>query len=381
VTRVVLAPFKVASSANAGGHFWVYAQYADALQRLGCEVWWLEELPADAPAEVAQSQVATLLDRLRPFGLEERAILYRLPGDGPGAGQDPAYLTMPAERAERLFRNCELLVNFHYEMVPGMLARFTRTALVDIDPGLLQLWWGGGQLQVHRHDVYFSIGEKLGAVPGQPGVEWLHTRPAVSLDLWPYRYDPECSRVTSISSWRTRSYVLVDGSWLDSNKRAAYLDFVDVPRRVARPMEIATWLGEGEERDRALLEEHGWVVRDVGAVAGDPGAYQAYIQGSRAEFGCAKPAYVILGNAWVSDRTACYLASGKPAVVQYTGPSDYLPDGLGLLRFSTPEEATAGLAEMDAHYERHCRAAREIAEQCFSAQDVVTRLLHRALAR
>jgi hypothetical protein len=288
---------------------------------------------------------------------------------------------MSAARAERLFRDSELLVNFHYEMVPGMLARFPRTALVDIDPGLLQLWWGGGQLQVHRHDVYFSIGEKLGAVPGQPGVEWLHTRPAVSLDLWPYRYDPECSRVTSISSWRTRSYVLVDGSWLDSNKRAAYLDFVDVPRRVARPMEIATWLGEGEERDRALLEEHGWVVRDVGAVAGDPGAYQAYIQGSRAEFGCAKPAYVMLGNAWVSDRTACYLASGKPAVVQYTGPSDYLPDGLGLLRFSTPEEATAGLAEMDAHYERHCRAAREIAEHCFSAQDVVTRLLHRALAR
>lgn len=376
MTRVVLAPFRVASSPVAGGHFWVYAQYADALLRLGCDVWWLEELPPDVTPEATQSQVATLLERLAPMGMAERVILYQPPANGVG---DPVYLTVPAERAERLIRGSDLLVNFHYEMPQGMLGRFARTALVDIDPGLLQLWWSSGQLHVQPHDVYFSIGENLGPVPGEPEATWVHTRPAVSLDLWPYHYDPGCSRITSISSWRTASYVLVDGSWLDSNKRAAYLQYVDVARRVARPMEIATWLGDGEERDRELLERHGWAVRDVGEAVGDPRAYQAYIQGSRAEFGCAKPAYVLFGNAWVSDRTVCYLASGKPAVVQHTGPSDYLPDGLGLLRFSTPEEAAAGLAEVDAHYGRHCRAAREVAEQYFSADGVVRRLLHQAL--
>jgi hypothetical protein len=328
---------------------------------------------------VTESQVATLLDRLRPLGLEERAILYQWRSDHGDAGQDPMYLTVPADRAERILRDAELLVNFHYEMAPGMLARFRRTALVDIDPGLLQQWWGSGLLQVHRHDVYFSIGEKVGAVPGEPTAEWVRSRPAVSLDLWPYRYDPGCSAFTSISSWRDGNWVLLNGSWFDTSKRAAYLGFVDLPQRVSRPMEIATWLGEGEERDRGLLEHHAWEVRDVGEVARDPGAYQAYIQGSRAEFGCAKPAYVVLGNAWVSDRTTCYLASGKPAVVQYTGPSDYLPDGLGLIRFSTPEEAAAGLAEVDAHYEAHCRAAREIAEHYFSAREIVTRMLHQAL--
>jgi hypothetical protein len=379
VSRIVLAPFRVASSPVAGGHFWVYAQYADALRRLGCDVWWLEELPARAATHMTDSHVARLLERLEPLGLAEQAILYQLPADGSSTAQEPSYLTVPADRAEHVFAASDLLVNFHYAMDPGMLARFRRTALVDIDPGLLQMWWGGGHLQVHRHDVYFSIGEKVGAVPGEPTAEWVRSRPAVSLDLWPYRYDPGCTRVTSVSSWRDGSKVLLDGSWLDSSKRASYLDFVEVPRRVTRPMEIATWLGEGEEQDRRLLEGHAWVVRSVDEVAGDPASYQAYIQGSRAEFGCAKLAYVRLGNAWLSDRTACYLASGKPAVVQYTGPSDYLPDGLGLIRFTSAEEAAAGLADVDAHYERHCRAAREIAETFFSATEVVTRMLHQAL--
>lgn len=151
MTRVVVAPFRVASSAIAGGHFWVYAQYADALRRLGCDVWWLEELPGGT-TQATQAQVATLLDRLEPLGLAERAILYQRPADrrgaghdpgagqDPAAGQDPTYLTLGAERAERVLRDSDLLINFHYEMPASMLARFRRTALVDIDPGLLQLW-------------------------------------------------------------------------------------------------------------------------------------------------------------------------------------------------------------------------------------------------
>ena len=377
MTRVVLAPFRVAHYPNMGGHFWAYVQYAEALRRLGCDVWWLEELPP-AAAGASDTRAAALLERLAPFGLAERVILYQTSAPV-GGRQDPTFLTMAAARAERVLAQSDLLLNFHYEMAPAMLARFRRTALVDIDPGLLQLWWSTAELQVGPHDVYFSIGEHLGDVDGVPGAKWVHTRPAVALELWPYRFDPGCMRVTSISSWRSRSYVLVNGSMLDTNKCAAFIEFLDLPRRVGLPMEIATVIGADEEGDRRMLREHGWVVHEAASVIGDPAAYQSFIQGSRAEFGCAKPAYVTFGNAWVSDRTACYLASGKPAVVQYTGPSDYLPDGLGLIRFSTLEEAVDGLAEVDAHYERHCRAAREVAEECFSARQVVTRLLHHAL--
>ena len=376
MTRVVVGAYRVAPVPWAAGHFWMYAQYLDGLRRLGCDVWWLEELPAGAGTALEKARVETLRERLRPLGLADRMLLYRW-GD-PGA-QDPTYLTCSARQAEQVLAGTELLLNFHYEMRPALLTRFRRTALVDIDPGMLQLWWRQGHLRIHRHDRYFTIGEHLdGSVPG---VTWTHTAPAVSLALWPCRYEPASEAFTSVSSWRTGAYVDLtgDGTMLDSNKRVSYLELADLPRRAGQRLELASVLGPGEEEDRSLLEDRGWRVRDSTVAVRTPEAYQRYIQRSRGELGCAKPAYVLLGNAWLSDRTVCYLATGKPAVVQDTGPSSYLPDGCGLLRFSTVDEAAAALAEVDAHYERHCRAAREIAEACFSATDAVTRILRRAL--
>jgi hypothetical protein len=376
VTLVVVGAYRVTPVPWAAGHFWMYAQYLDGLRRFGCDVWWLEELPAGAGTAVDEARIESLRERLRPLGLADRILLYRW-GDDPGA-QDPTYLTSSARRAEQVLTRAELLLNFHYEMRPALLARFRRTALVDIDPGMLQLWWRQGHLRIHEHDRYFSIGEHLGG--SVPGVTWVHTAPPVSLDLWPYRYDPASEAFTSVSSWRTGAYVALDGrTMLDSNKRVSYLDFADLPRRTEQPLELASVLGAGEEEDRSLLEGHGWRVLDSTVAFRTPETYQRYIQRSRGELGCAKPAYVLLRNAWVSDRTVCYLASGKPAVVQDTGPSSYLPDGCGLLRFSTVDEAAAALDEVAAHYEQHCRAAREIAEACFSAIGVVTRLLGQAL--
>ena len=373
MTRVVIGAYRVARRARAAGHFWMYAQYVDGLRRLGCDVWWLEELPATGDRAVDRDRVETLRARLRPLGLADKVLLYRWERE-----DTPTYLTCSARQTEQVFAGTDLLLNFHYEMAAAMLARFRRTALVDIDPGMLQLWWRQGHLRIHEHDRYFTIGEHLD--DSVPGVTWTHTAPAVSLDLWPYRYDPACEWFTSVSSWRTYAYVaLGDGTMLDSNKRVSYLDYADLPRRTRQRLELASTLGPGEEADRGLLEENGWRVRDSTVAVRTPETYQRYIQRSRGELGCAKPAYVLLRNAWVSDRTVCYLATGKPAVVQDTGPSSYLPDGCGLLRFSTVDEAAAALAEVDAHYERHCRAAREIAEACFSATDVVTRIVRRAL--
>jgi len=374
VTRVVIGAARVASVPWAAGHFWMYAQYVDGLRRLGCDVWWLEELPAGAGRAVDEARIETLRARLRPLGLADKVLLYQWERE-----DAPTYLTCSARHTDRVFAGTDLLLNFHYEMAAALLARFRRTALVDIDPGMLQLWWRQGHLRIHEHDRYFTIGEHLD--DSVPGVTWTHTAPAVSLELWPYHYDPASEAFTSVSSWRTRAYVDLhgDGSMLDSEKRVSYLEFADLPRRAGRRLELASALGQGEEVDRSLLEEHGWRVRDSTVAVRTPEAYQRYIQRSRGELGCAKPAYVLLRNAWLSDRTVCYLATGKPAVVQDTGPSSYLPDGCGLLRFSTVDEAVAALAEVDAHYERHCRAAREIAEECFSATDAVTRILRRAL--
>ena len=107
--------------------------------------------------------------------------------------------------------------------------------------------------------------------------------------------------------------------------------------------------------------------------------YRAYIQKSRGEFSCAKPSCMKFQNAWISDRTLCYLASGKPAVVQNTGPSSFLPNGEGLFRFSTMEEAVAAFSAINADYERHCRAARAVAEAYFDAKQVLADMLNAAL--
>jgi len=109
--------------------------------------------------------------------------------------------------------------------------------------------------------------------------------------------------------------------------------------------------------------------------------YQSYIRGSRGEFSCAKPSAIRSQNAWISDRTVCYLASGKPAVVQNTGPSSYLPNGEGLFRFSTIAEAAAALAAVNADYERHCRAARSFAEAYFDAGKIIETILDAAFSR
>jgi hypothetical protein len=164
---------------------------------------------------------------------------------------------------------------------------------------------------------------------------------------------------------------------VDNNKRSAFLRFAELPRHTSVPLELALLLdrqSEADDQDREFLTENGWHVRHAHDVAGTPQDYQAYIRASRGEFSCAKASCMLFQNAWISDRTLCYLATGRPAVVENTGPSSILPSGLGLLRFSTLEEAAAGLGEVTSNYAKHARAARELAE-FFDARRVAETIL------
>jgi hypothetical protein len=144
-------------------------------------------------------------------------------------------------------------------------------------------------------------------------------------------------------------------------------------------MELALCLGGHESDERDSLQARGWHVRDSYEVASCPNDYQHYIQQSFGEFSCAKPSCKRLQNAWISDRTICYLASGKPAVVEHTGLSRYLPDADGLFRFRSFDEAVAAIRTIVADYEGQCRKARALAEQCFDAAKVAAAILERAL--
>jgi hypothetical protein len=285
-----------------------------------------------------------------------------------------------------VLRGADLVLNFHYAIDPRVLAWARRTALVDIDPGLLQFWMSTGQLAVPPHDLYLTTSETVGTPAARVpdcGLRWIHTRPPVCLELWPFTYDPGAEAFTTVSTWSSTNWLKLteDGKTVlrENTKRVSFLRFVELPRHTRQPLELALYLVDDDAEDRARLEHHGWRVRDSRKFAGSPEAYQSYVQRSRGEFSCAKPSYVEFQSAWISDRTLCYLASGKPVVVQHTGPSSILPHGEGMFRFTSLDEAAQALATINADYARHCRAAREIAEAQFDSKRVLETVLNAAL--
>jgi glycosyltransferase involved in cell wall biosynthesis len=159
----------------------------------------------------------------------------------------------------------------------------------------------------------------------------------------------------------------------------SFLAFAELPRLTTQPLELAVYMAAGDTEDQRTMERHGWRLRPSVEVSRTPEMYRSYIQGSRGEISCVKPSYIKLQNGWISDRSLCYLASGKPVVVQQTGLSSYLPTGEGIFEFSTAAEAAEALTAVNADYEKHCRSAREIAETYFDAQQTAKKILEVAL--
>jgi hypothetical protein len=380
---VVIAAYSVSTFPEGGGHFWVYLQYVLGLRQLGYEVYWLEGFQTKGRTEQEAAALATFRARMAQYGLADRFILYMTHSKTPTPEAPTEYLNRTRAEAEEIFDRADLLLNFHYAISPGLLARFRRTALVDIDPGLLQFWLSHGQITVPRHDCYFTIGENVGR-PGSRipdcGLEWIPIRPVVCLERWPYRFDEHCEAFTTVSIWDSGDWIVSEKETYENTKRVAFLEFAGLPGRTRQPLELALFLRRDHElAEKIELERRGWRIQHSREVAGTPEKYQAYIQQSRGEFSCAKRSCREFQNAWVSDRTVCYLASGKPVVVQDTGSSSFLPNGEGMFRFTTLEQAIRAFETINADYERHCRAARQLAETYFDAKQIIGIILNRAL--
>jgi len=183
---------------------------------------------------------------------------------------------------------------------------------------------------------------------------------------------------TTVTHWWGSRFEF-GGQVINEEKHVSFLEYKELPSRICASLELAICLGEHYDDWRARLEPLGWQVRQAWDVSATPDQYRAYIQQSRGEFSCAKPACMTLANAWVSDRTLCYLASGKPAVVQHTGDSRVLPDAGGLFRFRNMDEAVQAFSAVESDYERHARLARQLTEEHFNGCDVVARVLEQAL--
>jgi hypothetical protein len=196
----------------------------------------------------------------------------------------------------------------------------------------------------------------------------------VDLPEWPVQSD-RGTRFTSVASWRGAFGPLeYEGRTLGLRVHE-FRRFFELPERAPAELEVALDIDDAETKDLDELRRHSWDLADPRAVAGDPWRYRDYIQRSEGELMVAKNLYVETHSGWFSDRSACYLASGRPVLVQDTGLEGLLPTGEGLVTFSTLEEAVAGAEEITGDYERHSRAAREIAEEHFAAERVLPRML------
>jgi hypothetical protein len=365
--RLIVVAGALAQGSGRGGHCWVFGQWFLGLRRLGFDVFFVDYESPDAP--LAPEDRRRLAQTLERFEMSDSYAL--LTPTGSSAGWS---------RAETLdvARRSELLVNvMGFVRDEELLAAAQRRVFLDIDPGYGQMWRELGLADVLAgHDDFVTIGENVGTeacdVPAA-GVRWHTTRQPVVLTHWPRTRGG--TAWTTVASWRGPWGPIEYRGHTYGSRVHEFRKFVDVASRVQARCELALDIHADEVRDLNLLREHGWSLVDPAAVAGTPDDYRRYVQASRAELCVAKAMYVHTRGGWFSDRSACYLASGKPVLAQDTGFGATLPTGEGLIAFSTPDEAVAGVEEIEGSYERHARAARELAEEYFDSGRVLGELL------
>jgi hypothetical protein len=227
------------------------------------------------------------------------------------------------------------------------------------------------------HTHFVTIGQAIGrpdcAVP-TCGLRWITTPQPVVLAHWPVAESLTFDALTTVGNWRGYGSIR-HGGVLYGQKAHSLREFISLPTLTDERFMLALAIHPDEARDLDALAENGWSLLDPRSVAGTPASYRSFIQGSRAEFGIAKSGYVASRCGWFSDRSVCYLASGRPVIAQETGFSRFLPTGQGLFAFDTLDDVLAALDELKRDYARHARAARALAEEHFDSDRVLTRLL------
>jgi hypothetical protein len=355
----------LANKAGSSGEAWVRMSWVRGLQRLGLDVWFVEELAQstrDDPAAGGWFRAVT-----EQFGLEGRATLLSEGEAITGPTMDQL-LDLAADAT---------LVNISGHLtLPSLFGAFRRRVMVDIDPGFTQFWHQEGLAgaNVDGHDLHFTIGELIGA-PACPiptcGIEWRPVRQPVVLEDWPATDSDDPDRFTTVGTWRGPFGSIEHDGRTYGLKVHEFRKLIALPLRSPHEFEIALDIDPADGRDLAALHENGWRIVDPREVASDPDAFRAYVQASGAEFSVAQGVYVDTRCGWFSDRTTRYLASGKPALVQDTGFGASLAVGEGVVQFRTIEEAANGAADIVARYPTHSAAARRIAEEHFDSDRVL----------
>lgn len=378
-----------------GGLAWHHLQYVMGLMQLGHDVYFMEDSD-DYPGCYDPDSGETGTDPT--YGLRFTGETFaRL-----GFGNRWAYFDAPTNRwlgpragdARLLCATADLVLNVSgVNPLRSWHLTIPIRVFIDTDPVFTQLRHlqdPGALTAAQGHNVFFTFGENLvrgtgnageagdGGIEGIPddGLAWRPTRQPIVLDAWRVEAGPKDAPFTTVMQWD--SYPAREfGGRRYGMKSESFGPYLDLPRRSGCPFELAL---AGSSAPRDLLQERGWVLRDPQAVTRNPWTYQDYIRQSRAEFTVAKQGYILGRCGWFSERSAAYLASGRPVVTQDTGFSRLLPTGEGLLAFATPDQALAAIDDVKNRYAFHCRRARDVVESFFDARIVLSGLLGAAVS-
>lgn len=364
-----------------GGNAWSDLQYLLGLRSLGHNVFYLEECGAQSWVYNWETeQLTTQLDYptnyvsncLKPLGFENQWI-YRAGNSSVGMEVDK-FKDICSQADLMIIRGSPISLWREEYVLPR------RRIYIDADPGFTQINIASGHTElintIQRCDHLFTIGQRIGAqdclIPTN-GRHWLKTLPPVALPYWPVIEDDN-AHFSSIMQWHSYREVVYEGVTY-GNKDKEFLKFIDIPQLTKQSFRIALSGGFPNE-----LSQYGWEILSGWVTSFTPDSYQKFVTESRAEFGVAKQGYVATKGGWFSDRSVCYLASGRPILVQDTGLSNWLPLGEGILTFCNQEEALNGIEAINADYERHRYAARRLAEEYFDSDKILSSLLEAAMS-
>jgi hypothetical protein len=355
------------------GVIWQLIHHLTGFSRLGLDVFYIEDSGAWAYDPVSAASVpdpSTNLELLNTalgrFGFADRWSFYD--------DVRSAYIGMSRERCRQLLAEADAVINLCGATFPREEHQSARMVYLETDPGLLHIKLSQRDEKSIRkaagHQLFFSYGANLGnpdCLLPTGNVHWHPTRPPVLLDQWHEGVGPASPLAfTTVGTWTNKGGdVMIGNDTFYWSKHVNFCKMLDVARRAGQPIELATDLDSGPDYETARLG--GFTFRPVVPMSLDLDDYRTYISSSRGEFTVAKDIYARTRSGWFSDRTACYLAAGRPVVTQRTGFEKFIPEGRGLFGFDTADEAVEALRAVNIDYPAHARAAREIAAEYFDA--------------
>ncbi len=365
------------------GMAWMHMQIVVGLLRLGHDAYYFETTSSWPYDPIQQSRVCEsdysvryLAQVAESFGLRDRWAYRRSYGDKAWFGLDRA-------RAEDLLAHADVVLNIAgATRLAEEGLEVSRLVYFGTDPVYQEIAYASGdediRTLIEEHDEFVTYGENIGnsecPVPPFPRLR-AKTRQPVLLDLWESGA-PLKNEFTTVCNWKQNGRdIEFQGETYYWSKHQEFLKFIDLPRALRQPVELATSLVNMEPEARSKLESYGWRVVDAEPFTTDPWPYREYVRASPAEFTVAKDQNVRLNSGWFSERSACYLAAGRPVITQDTGFSKFLPTGEGLFAFKTMLEILAAFETIRSDYEKHSRAARAIAEEYFRAEKVLAKLV------